>query len=342
VNLPDVGGVTLDDRSECVILHPPGASHEEVQNRTTIHYFAMKQQDLHGLLVVDKPGGMTSRDVVNRAQGWFPRGTRLGHTGTLDPLATGVLVLCVGVATRLTELVQDMGKTYRAGLLLGVRSDTEDADGELTPVAGAALPDEATATACLGEFVGQIEQVPPAYSAAKVAGRRAYDLARRGQDVTLQPRQVRIDGIDVVAFAPPRLEIEVRCGKGTYIRSLARDLGDKLGCGALVETLRRTRVGPFTVNEAVTLDATPAEARTRLLPLSAAAADLPALPLSGQKLRQLTAGQVIQHANPMGESGLVAVFGPDGQLYAVAQRQAENECLRPTKVFLLERGAGLN
>jgi tRNA pseudouridine55 synthase len=338
VNLPDPGRVPLDDRSECVILHPPGVSYEEVQNLPTIPLFAMKQQDIHGLLVIDKPGGMTSRDVVNRAQGWFRRGTRIGHTGTLDPLATGVLVLCVGAATRLTELVQDMGKTYRAGLLLGTRSDTDDADGELTPVVGAVLPDEAAVVAELRAFVGEIDQVPPAYSAAKVAGRRACDLARRGQEVTLQPRKVRIDGIDVMAFAPPRVEIEVRCGKGTYIRSLARDLGGKLGCGAVVETLRRTRVGPFTVNEALTLDATPAVVRTRLLPMSAAVAELPVLHLSGQKLRQLTAGQMVTFNDTGAPSGVVAVFSEIGQLSAVAAWDATKRFLKPIKVFADRQG----
>src|SRR5262249_53832181 len=155
-------------------------------------------------------------------------------------------------------------------------------------VADARMPDQETVSASFVAFLGEIDQVPPAYSAAKVTGRRAYDLARRGQEVVLQARKVRIDGIDLVSYAPPRLEIEVRCGKGTYIRSLARDLGDKLGCGALVETLRRTRVGPFTASEALTLQATPVEARARLLPLSAAVAELPAVRLPAERLRQLT------------------------------------------------------
>ncbi len=152
-----------------------------------------------GLLVLDKPGGVTSRDAVNAALRWFPRGTRMGHTGTLDPLATGVLVLCLGAATRLTEYVQRMGKTYRAGVRLGARSDTDDADGVVTAV-DAAAPDAATVAACLAGFVGDIEQTPPAYSAAKVAGRRAYDLARQGQDVDLRPRRVHIYGIDVLSL----------------------------------------------------------------------------------------------------------------------------------------------
>jgi len=169
----------------------------------------------HGLLVVDKPSGITSRAVVDRVQRWFPRGTKIGHTGTLDPLATGVLVLCVGAATRLTEYLQDMTKTYRARILLGSRSDTDDADGTITPVEGVTAPDRAAVEWGLSSLVGEIDQFPPAYSAAKMEGRRAYDLARRGQEVTLLPRRVRIDRIDVLCYDYPRLEIEVRCGKGT-------------------------------------------------------------------------------------------------------------------------------
>src|SRR5688572_24542649 len=174
----------------------------------------MSAPEFHGLLVLDKPGGMTSRDAVNQAQRWFPRGTKIGHTGTLDPLATGVLVLCVGAATRLAEYVQRMEKVYRAGVRLGARSDTDDADGTVTPAEVERPPDRAAVERVLTEFVGEIGQVPPAYSAAKVTGRRAYDLARRGEDVSLQARQVSVYQIDLLSYEYPRLELEVRCGKG--------------------------------------------------------------------------------------------------------------------------------
>src|SRR5262249_20271286 len=150
-----------------------------------------------GFLVIDKPAGITSRDAVDRAQGWFPRGTKLGHTGTLDPLATGVLVLAVGRGARLTEYVQQMDKTYHAGVVLGARSDTDDAAGNIPPVDGAAVPERAAVEGVLAEFVGEIDQVPPAYSAAKVTGRRAYALARQGEEVNLRPRKVRVYGIDL-------------------------------------------------------------------------------------------------------------------------------------------------
>jgi tRNA pseudouridine55 synthase len=296
----------------------------------------MKPPTLHGLLVLDKPGGMTSRAALDRAQRWFGRRTRVGHTGTLDPLATGVLVLCLGSATRLSEYVQDMAKIYRSDLRLGATSDTDDADGTITPRPGAVPPDGETLLAAVRHFVGEIEQVPPAYSAAKVSGRRAYDLARQGQDVTLAARRVQVHGIDVLAYEYPHLAVEVRCGKGTYIRSLARDLGERLGCGALVRTLRRTRVGPFTAEEAVTLEATAETARERLLPLSAAVAELPPLSLSGPAVESLRHGQAL----PLGRlpaavaAERVAVFDAAGNLVGVAMVDHRQGLLRPEKILV--------
>lgn len=220
---------------------------------------------MNGLLVIDKPAGMTSRDVVNRVQQWFPRGTKVGHTGTLDPLATGVLVICVGSATKLADVVQAMGKTYRSQFRLGATSDTDDADGTVTLVPNAVSPSEELVRTALAGFVGVVEQLPPAYSALKVAGRRAHDLARRGEAVELKPRPVRIDAVRLLGYEWPFVEVEVDCGKGTYIRSIARDLGAKLGVGGLVATLRRTRVGPFHVEQGIGLELTWEEARKRLI-----------------------------------------------------------------------------
>src|SRR5438876_11138125 len=155
-----------------------------------INYHHMRAVTLHGLLVLDKPRGPTSREALDRAARWLPPRTRLGHAGTLDPLASGVLVLCIGSATRLTEFVQNMRKTYSTELVLGATSDTDDADGTITSVTAASIPDHQTVVQALGEFTGTIQQQPPAYSAAKVAGRRAHALARRGQQVLLQPRTV--------------------------------------------------------------------------------------------------------------------------------------------------------
>lgn len=223
---------------------------------------------MNGLLVIDKPPGMTSRDVVNVAQRWFPRRTKIGHTGTLDPLATGVLVLCIGEATKLAERIQALGKTYLSRFRLGAMSTTDDADGTITPRADAATPKEQEIQAALTDFVGEIDQIPPTFSAIKVAGRRAYDLARRGNAVELTSRKVRVDSIRLVAYDWPWADVEIACGKGTYVRSIARDLGDKLGVGGMVETLRRTRVGPFTAEMGIRIDASAEHAHQQLLPMN--------------------------------------------------------------------------
>jgi tRNA pseudouridine55 synthase len=295
------------------------------------------------LLVLDKPPALTSRDAVDRAMRWFPRGTRLGHTGTLDPLATGVLVLCVGAATRLTEYVQRMDKTYRAGLLLGARSDTDDADGTIESLATAAAPDPETVMRLLREFIGEIEQVPPAYSAAKVSGRRSYDLARHGREASLQPRGVCIHNIQMLHYSYPRLELEVRCGKGTYIRSLARDLGERLGCGSLVESLARLRVGPFHVTDALGVEADTVLARARLLPLETAVAGLPRVTVSAADRVRLRQGQPVPFGSVPDVAKLpaqpeeIAVFDLSHTLVAVARVDNGKRLIRPVKVLAEDR-----
>ena len=274
---------------------------------------------MNGLLVIDKPPGITSRDAVNRAQRWFPRHTKLGHTGTLDPLATGVLVLCVGPATRLTEYVQGLPKTYETTLRLGVRSDTDDADGAVTTVDGAVVPTVAEVRTALEPFIGLVEQVPPAYSAVKTGGQRAYERARRNETVHLAVRRVRIDGIELLGYEYPHLQLRIDCGKGTYIRSIARDLGERLGCGAYVEKLRRTRVGPFTPAQAVSLDAGAAMARDRLLPPAVAVEHLPRVTLSMPEVQRLRNGQAVP-ALPRPGAPLpadVAVFDTSGQFVGI-------------------------
>jgi len=208
---------------------------------------------MFGLLNVNKPPGPTSHDVVARVRRLLPRRTKVGHTGTLDPFAGGVLVLGVGPATRLAPHVSEGAKQYRAEVTFGATSTTDDVEGELTPT-GAAVPREADLAAVLGEFVGQIDQVPPAHSAVHVDGRRAYELARRGEAVDLPARPVRIDALELLGCADGRAVIRIDCGKGTYIRALARDLGRRLGCGAYCSALTRTRVGPFTLAQARQLD----------------------------------------------------------------------------------------
>ena len=292
---------------------------------------------MNGLLVVDKPGGMTSRDAVNRVQRWFPRKTKIGHTGTLDPLATGVLVVCVGAATRLADYVQAMGKSYASRFRLGATSTSDDADGEVAETPGAVSPTREQIDAALAEFVGVIEQTPPAVSALKVGGRRAHELARRGQEVALTARPVRIDAIRVTGYEWPYLDVEVDCGKGTYIRSIARDLGAKLGCGGLVQTLRRTRVGPFTADQGVGVDTPPADLATKLLPMAEAVAGLLRTELGEDDARRFRQGQAIQRGPRPGrtipDSRLVAVFGPDRTTLIGIAEQGPAFYIRPVLVL---------
>jgi tRNA pseudouridine55 synthase len=293
----------------------------------------MKPNSPDGLLVLDKPAGITSRAAVDRAQRWFPRGTRLGHTGTLDPLATGVLVLCVGNATRLGEYVQEMTKVYRTGLLLGARSDTDDADGTIVACTVEDPPTREQILAALPGFRGEIDQVPPAYSAAKLTGRRAYALARSGQEVSLRPRKVHVKRIEVLDFSYPRLELEIECGKGTYIRALARDLGERLGCGALVQSLRRLRVGPFRADDAISPDAGRELALARLLPLAAAVGELSVVILTDSEVGRLVQGQRVALAGSGENVSEVAVFNQRNELVSVAAWEAGRHELRPLKVF---------
>jgi len=294
------------------------------------------KRELNGLIVIDKPGGVTSRDAVNRLQSFFPRRTRIGHTGTLDPLATGALVVCLGSATRLAEYVQALDKVYHTRLVLGGRSDTDDADGTITPASGAVPIDDTEITSALAGFVGELEQVPPAYSAIKIEGRRAHTLARRGERVEIAPRKVNIHAIELLEYRWPELVLEIRCGKGTYIRSLARDLGEKLGCGAYVKQLRRTSVGPFTTEGSVSLDDSAAVAYQKILPLGAAVAHLPTFHADAAAIEALRHGQAVRGSGSAREvesrAGDLAIVDVSGALIGVG-RLDEQGLIRPVKVF---------
>jgi tRNA pseudouridine55 synthase len=208
-----------------------------------------------GFINVDKPAGMTSHDVVDVVRRRLPRRTKVGHAGTLDPFATGVLVLGIErAATRRLALVQKQPKRYHAEVTLGATSTTDDPEGEIEHVAGARPPSAEEVRQALAPFVGEIEQAPPAHSAVHVGGRRAYELARKGGALELPPRQVTVHDIQLVEYAWPTLTLDICCGTGTYIRALARDLGETLGVGGYCSALRRTAVGPFTTDAAVPLD----------------------------------------------------------------------------------------
>ena len=236
---------------------------------------------MDGFLVLNKPLGRTSSDCVVFVRKRLPRGTAIGHGGTLDPMASGVLPVCVGAATRLFDYIIDKQKTYVAELQLGVVTDTQDATGAVVETRSVNVT-EADVRAALPRFIGEIWQRPPMYSAIKRGGKRLYELARRGESVEVAPRACRVDDVRLTAsLGDGRYRLEVDCGKGVYIRTLCHDIGAYLGCGGHMATLARTRAGVFTLENALTLeevDALGAEGlEARLLPVDAAISHLPAV-----------------------------------------------------------------
>jgi tRNA pseudouridine55 synthase len=270
-----------------------------------------------GFFAIHKPSGMTSRDALDRALNWFPKRTKMGHAGTLDPLATGVLVVAVGHATRLIEYVQEMPKVYQAKIVFGAESTTDDADGDVMTVPHAAPISDAELHAALPQFLGEIDQVPPAISAVKIEGRRAHSLTRQGKEVSLAARKARVDRIDVIRYEWPELEIEVECGKGTYIRSIARDLGQLLKVGGYIQTLHRSRIGPFTDEEAFSLEADPTKVRTTLHPLKMAVSGRPTITADADLELRVRHGKAIDLSNH--PDGQVVLLLELGELLAIGQ-----------------------
>ena len=251
---------------------------------------ANRGEGLHGVLVVDKPAGPTSHDVVDRVRRALGV-RRVGHTGTLDPFATGVLPVCVGKATRLARFLAGGVKVYRATVRLGFATTTDDSTGEaLAPPRDGAADDSSVRAACLA-LVGEIQQVPPAYSAKRVAGRRLHEMARAGIVVERSAVRVTVYAMDVVSIASDRVVLEVRCSPGTYVRALARDMGEALGVGGHLEALRRTRSGAFGLDEAVSWDDIPGLGAERLLPMDRLLADMPAITVGDEGMAALRHGR---------------------------------------------------
>jgi len=287
---------------------------------------------MDGILNVNKPRGLTSHDVVNRVR-TVARQREVGHAGTLDPMATGVLLLCLGRATRLAEYLMDSPKTYRARIRLGIATDTDDAEGAIIAERPADI-DRAAVEAALERFRGRILQVPPVYSALKREGQPLYKLARRGVTVEREPRPVEIYRLDLTAWEPPELTLEVVCSPGTYIRALARDLGESLGCGAHLTGLVRLASGDFRLEDAVELEAvTPERLPALLLPPDAALRRYPALYLNDAEARAVANGRDIAGPPPVGEGpSLARAYAPDGQLLAVLEYRPERQMWHPKKV----------
>ncbi len=285
-----------------------------------------------GLIIVDKPSGLTSHDVVGRIRGLA--GTRrVGHAGTLDPMATGVLVIGVQKATRLLGYLALTEKDYVATIRLGQATDTDDADGQVVAAAPAAALADAAVSAAIAVLTGEIQQVPPGYSAIKVGGERAYRMARAGAAPELAPRTVTVLAFTVTDLRRRGdlldVDVAVTCSSGTYIRALARDLGAALGVGGHLTALRRTRVGPYRAAAAATLDELAAD--LRMIPLAAAAAQaFPRRDLTEPETRLVAHGGRLPAAGEPG-GGPVAAFGPDGTLIALLAQEAGQA--RPLAVF---------
>lgn len=283
-----------------------------------------------GILCVDKPTGPTSHDVVSRVR-HLANMRKVGHGGTLDPLSSGLLVLALGRATRLLEYVQSQPKAYRALVRLGVTSSTYDGEGELEEGGAVNFSLEEILTA-LNRFRGQIEQMPPMFSAVKQKGKPLYELARQGVVVQREKRRVTIYDLEILSYEPPDVTLHIRCSGGTYIRSLAHDLGEELGSGAYMAGLQRTEVGHLMLQGAVALqELSPESLPDFLQPMDTVVAHLPALRVRRPEAQRLSQGQWITRGEDEPKEELVRVFDEDGQFVGIAARH--DNVWRPRKIF---------
>jgi tRNA pseudouridine55 synthase len=291
---------------------------------------------VNGIVVVDKPRGWTSHDVVNKARRLLQE-RRIGHTGTLDPLATGVLVLCIGKATRIARYLESADKEYRAACRLGVTTDTQDADGRVLETRATAALSRSAVEQALAAFRGTALQQPPRYSAVKVGGVPSYRLAREGVAQELPARPITVHAIALEAFSDPDVRFRVSCSKGTYVRTLCSDLGARLGCGAHLTGLVRTQAGRFTLAQAITLEqlaelAAAGRADEALVSMNDALDDRPGMAVSSRDAWKIAHGNPVSGYPACPEPGdRVRILDPDGALIAVGVRQADT--IRPEVVL---------
>ena len=296
---------------------------------------------MHGFLNINKGPGLTSFAVLKKLQKLIPK-NKLGHLGTLDPMAVGVLPVALGHATRLIEYMEDSDKVYRATMTLGAVSDTQDAWGSIEAT-GQSSYNSADLLSILAEYTGTIEQIPPMYSAVHHQGQRLYDLARQGIEVERIARQIEITSLQILSSGQdqagqPTIDLEIQCSKGTYIRTLCHDIGQRLGTGAYMSQLTRTRAGLFTIEAALTLEeleANQANIETHLMPLDFPLRHWPALTLdNSEDIMRVNNGNHIKAPAEI-PAGLIRIYGPGGNLMAVAKTISEPDCylVQPLKVF---------
>lgn len=287
---------------------------------------------MNGILAVDKPADWTSHDVVAKLRG-ICREKRIGHAGTLDPMATGVLVVFLGRATRAVELCENDEKEYEAGLRLGLTTNTQDITGQVLETKPVSVTEEQLRQVLEG-FTGPLSQIPPMYSAVKIGGKKLYELARKGQDVERKPRDIVIHGMELLSFDGTEARIRVRCSKGTYVRTLCHDMGAALGCGGTLSYLRRTRAGRFALSDCVTLEEIQKARETDRLvslirPVDSLFGDYPGLTLEEKwTLRCKNGGEIPMPGVP---EGRCRVYGPDGEFLMLGQ--VRQGVLRTVKSF---------
>jgi tRNA pseudouridine55 synthase len=294
---------------------------------------------LSGILNINKPPGVTSFHVVSRVRR-LTGIRKIGHAGTLDPMASGVLPICIGRATRMVEYLLDQPKTYRGRIRFGVATDTYDSEGQVTAERDASALEGQAVEWTLGRFAGDIDQVPPMYSALKRDGRPLYEYAREGKRIDLPPRPVRVYSIELIDFEAPYAEIAVECGRGFYVRSLAHDLGEALGCGAHLAELTRTRSGPFSLEEATPLNALEAETspgswEQNLFATDRAVERLPAMILGEANSFETRHGRPISftsEAEPEVSRRVIRAYSDAGDFLALLE-QASGSSWRARKVF---------
>lgn len=302
---------------------------------------------INGILNIDKPAGITSFDVVARVRR-LTGCRRTGHAGTLDPDATGVLIVCLGQGTRMVELLGDSRKTYVAEIQLGMTTDTYDASGRVTSTGDCSGVDITRLRHALARFTGAIQQVPPMYSALKVQGKPLYQLARAGIEMELASRPVNIYKLELISWSSPMFEVRVECGKGTYIRSLAHDIGKELGCGGHMKALKRTGCGGFDIVDSITLDELEADVQTGkwleyLHPVDSAALHLPAVILDDEKARMARSGRSLElgvacmnegtEAGPPSPELRCRAYDESGEFIALMEYKFEEHCWHPFRVF---------
>ncbi|MFP3852924.1 MAG: tRNA pseudouridine(55) synthase TruB [Anaerolineales bacterium] len=295
----------------------------------------MAYSEPFGLLLLDKPVGPTSHDIVNQVRR-LTGVRKVGHTGTLDPMASGLLVLCLGPATRLSEYLTQHDKGYWTVLRFGVGTDSHDATGEVLKEGGR-IPKRRQLESALAHFRGSIEQRPPDYSAVKIAGKRAYELARAGRKPALASRTVRIERLELLSYDPPDLELHIECSAGTYIRSLARDLAESLGTEAHLTRLQRTRVGSFQLEQAQSLEELTEAVEAGdweqfIIPAAEALPEIPSIVLDEVQMEHVQHGRRLPREFP--DAGLARALTPEGELAAILEAGEENDHWQPRKVFL--------